>query len=348
MDFGKNIVLNFLEKIFDAPRKKRDNLIEYEFNCISEKCSGDYNKFNLFYNTEKNKFHCWKCGYKGNVSDLLKKYGNVDELELISSIIKDLKITVSKTDLQEQKKKITLPEGFMSFKNYDENNSHFKNALKYLEGRGVGKKEINKYKLGISTKGKYRFRVIVPSFDSKGELNYFDSRSFYPNIKPDYMKPDKEIVKKTDIIFNEKNISFYSPIYLIEGVFDMFPIFNCVPLLGKKINNVLLNKIIKYKTPVVLCLDEDAIEDVVKIFELLNSFNIQVYWCPIKDDLAKIYEEQGKSGIIKTLKDIKKMNLKTVISLKMAIKENKKMGEFLDKKEFQKNWELIKKAHGNG
>ena len=78
MDFGKNIVLNFLEKIFDAPRKKRDNLIEYEFNCISEKCSGDYNKFNLFYNTEKNKFHCWKCGYKGNVSDLLKNYGNVD------------------------------------------------------------------------------------------------------------------------------------------------------------------------------------------------------------------------------------------------------------------------------
>ena len=269
-------------------------------------------------------------------------------MELISSVVKDLPKEIKKEDLKEQKKDLTLPEGFVFFKNSDKENYHYKNAISYLKDRGVGEKEIQKYKLGYSTKGKYRFRIVVPSFDKTGKLSYYDCRSFYPNIQPNYLKPDKEIVKKFDIIFNESNVSFYSPVYLVEGVFDMFPMFNCIPMLGKKINNLLLSKIIKHKTPVVLCLDEDAISDVIKIFEHLNSCGIEVYWCPIKDDLAKIYELEGKNGIVKTLRGIKKMNTKTIMYLKIVEKNRKDSEGLFDKKEFQKEWELIKKAQQNG
>ena len=48
MEIGKQLILSFLEKVFDEPRKKNENLTEYEFNCLSEKCSRDHNKFNLF------------------------------------------------------------------------------------------------------------------------------------------------------------------------------------------------------------------------------------------------------------------------------------------------------------
>lgn len=346
MEVGKQVIVSFLEKALDAPKKNWDSLTEYEFNCPSDKCSHDHNKYNLFYNTKKNKFQCFKCGYRGNISDLLKKYGNDDDYDLISAIVQDIKKEVKKEELLDRKSELVLPEGFIPLVNGDKENSHYKNAIKYLESRGIGEKEIKKFKLGFATKGRYRFRIIVPSYDKIGKLNYYDCRSFYPNIQPNYLKPDKEIVKKFDIIFNESNVSFYSPIYLVEGVFDMFPVFNCVPMLGKIINNVLLEKIIEHRTPVVLCLDEDAISDVIKLFEKLNGHGVDVYWCPIKDDLAKIYELDGRAGIIKTLKNIKKINLKTIIHLKILESTLKEADDFIDKKEFEKEWELIKKAHG--
>lgn len=347
MDFAKQIVLSFVEKIFDEPKKKKDNLIEYEFNCLSKTCSHDHNKFNLCYNININKFHCWKCNYRGGISDLLKDYGTEDDFEIISSVVQDIKKEVSYSSENKVKKDLFLPESFCYLKDCDNNDYHYKNALKYLSERGIGKKEIDKFKLGYAVKGKYRFRIVVPSFDKEGKLNYFDCRSFYPNIKPNYLKPDKNIIKKFDIIFNESNVSFYSPIYLVEGVFDMFPVFNCVPMLGKKINNVLLNKIIKHKTPVVICLDEDAVSDVIKMFEILNSFGIDVYWCPIKDDLAKIYEEQGKVGIVKTLSGIKKMDMKTIMELKMNILKID-AEDYFSKEDLKSDWELIKKTQSNG
>lgn len=343
MNFAKELVISFLEKVFDEPKKRFEDTIDFEFNCNSNKCKHDVNKYNLTYNINKNIFNCWKCGYRGNLHKLLKKYGNKDDYDLLSSIVKDLKHEDPIENFEHEKKNLELPEGF-EFLDTASDTFHKKNALKYLESRGIGIQEIKKYKIGFTTKGKYRFRVIVPSYDGSGKLNYFDGRAFYPNIKPTYLKPDSEIVKKSQIIFNEQNISFNVPIFLVEGVFDMFPIYNVIPILGKRINMELLNKIIKHRTPIVLCLDEDAISDVVGIFYLLNSFGIEVYWCPIKDDLAKVYEKYGKSGVVETLKNTKKITLKVIMELKMFLTENKKEELEMTKEECEKEWELIQKT----
>jgi hypothetical protein len=347
MDFAKEIVLTFLEKVFDEPKKKREGLVEYEFNCISKKCSNDIDKYNLNYNVDKQMFNCWKCGYKGHISKLLKNHGSKDDYEILSSVIKDIKKEIKIEEISDIKKEVSFPDSFQ-YLDKAPNSFHKQNALNYLEKRGIGTVEIKKYRLGFTTEGKYRFRIVVPSFDKNGNLNYFDARSFYPNIKPSYMKPDASIVKKSEIIFNEQSVSFNVPIFLVEGVFDMFPIYNSIPLLGKKINSVLLNKIIKNKTPVVLCLDEDAASDVLYIYYILNGFNIDVYWCPIKSDLAEVFEIYGKSGIVETLSKIKKIDLKAQIELKMLIKENEACEHVdISKEELQKEWELIKKSLKN-
>ena len=343
MDFAKELILSFLDKVFDEPKKKFEDTIDFEFNCNSNKCKHDVNKYNLTYNINKNIFNCWKCGYRGNLHKLLKKHGNKDDYELLSSVIEDLRHEVPIEDFEYEKKPLELPEGFLFLENAPDS-FHKKNALKYLEGRGIGMHEIKKYKMGFTIKGKYKFRIIVPSYDNEGKLNYFDGRAFYPNIKPTYLKPDSEIVKKSEIIFNEQNVNFNVPIFLVEGVFDMFPIYNVIPILGKRINIELLNKIIKHKTPIVLCLDEDAVSDVVGIFYLLNSFGIEVYWCPIQDDLAKVYEKYGKKGVVETLSNTKKITLKVIMELKMFLSENKKEESEMSKEDYEKEWDLIKKT----
>lgn len=54
-------------------------------------------------------------------------------------------------------------------------------------------------------------------------------------------------------------INWKYPIIITEGVFDAITVnFNSVPLLGKTINNALLQKLIYYDSDIYLSLDNDA------------------------------------------------------------------------------------------
>ena len=50
--------------------------------------------------------------------------------------------------------------------------------MSYLDRRGVTSLEIIKYQIGYCEEGPYKHKVIVPSYDEYGMLNYFVGRSF--------------------------------------------------------------------------------------------------------------------------------------------------------------------------
>jgi DNA primase len=70
--------------------------------------------------------------------------------------------------------------------------------LRYLSQRGVTRKEIIKWKIGYCSEGDYRNRVIIPSFNKDGFVNYYVARS----IGDDWQKYKNPPASK-DIIFNE-------------------------------------------------------------------------------------------------------------------------------------------------
>ena len=61
-----------------------------------------------------------------------------------------------------------------------------------------------------------RRRVIIPSFDSEGFLNYFTARAIDESTRK-YVNPK---VKRTDIIFNELNVDWKKELVIVEGPFD--------------------------------------------------------------------------------------------------------------------------------
>ena len=54
-----------------------------------------------------------------------------------------------------------------------------KHALVYLYNRGITKDDIIKYSIGFCDEGLYNNRVIIPSYDVEGVLNYFIARDVY-------------------------------------------------------------------------------------------------------------------------------------------------------------------------
>ena len=109
--------------------------------------------------------------------------------------------------------------------------------------------------------GEYRNRIIIPSFNDSGELNYFVSRTWVKDHPLKYKNPK---VSKNIIGF-EMFINWDLPIYLVEGVFDVWQSDEkYIPLFGKSIPTALKLKIIEKEVKeVFVILDDDALSDAV-------------------------------------------------------------------------------------
>lgn len=150
----------------------------------------------------------------------------------------------------------------------------YKNAIHYLINRNITKYDIYKYNLHYCWRGKFANRIIFPSYDAVGMLNFYVGRS-YSDSKLKYLMP----ALHKDIIFNELFINWKQPIVLCEGVTDMLAIqTNAIPLMGKFIQNKLLTSIVTNKPPqVFVVLDSDAYNDSIQIAKTLANLSINTY-----------------------------------------------------------------------
>ena len=160
-------------------------------------------------------------------------------------------------------------------------------------------------------------------------------------MKSPYLALSSKKVERDEIIFNESNVNFDTPVYLVEGVFDMFPLYNAVPMLGKFPSLLLIKKLIEHKTRTIICLDEDALKDGIELYNRLISYNLDVYFVEIKGDIAKYHEDSGKKALIKVMQNFKKLDLDYIISLSL---KNKKLSENNYNEDFLKQeWKKLKK-----
>jgi DNA primase len=167
-----------------------------------------------------------------------------------------------------KKVQLHLPQGYTKFK--DANPRHIPAivAKRYLKERGVTDEMIEKYDIGFTTEEPYSNRIIIPSYDMEGKLNYFVARSWIKR-KMKYKNPP---APKEEIIFNESRIDWDQDIYLCEGAFDGIFLPNPLVMLGKKLSLLMLEKLYNFaKKDIIICLDGDAWSDTKKLFHELNG-----------------------------------------------------------------------------
>lgn len=294
--------------------------------CAERKFVKSDGKFNLECNIEKGVYQCWVCGdtdgMRGKISQLIKKYGNEDILREYYNIIKGVKDSNLYALLGSNKfedefidncVEVKLPYGFKRIKK-DDVKSH--EAYEYLKKRGLNEYFINTYNIGYigeNVKNKImQNRIIIPSYNQYGELNYWVGRDYRGDSQLRYKNPK---IEKKNFIFNEKLINWYDNVTLVEGVFDHMVVPNSIPLLGKTLNNdfVLYNTLLKYaKANINIFLDDDASSNAYKLYKFLDNGvlkdRIRLIIPPKGYDASKIYEEFGVKGIIKILRNCEKIN----------------------------------------
>ena len=237
-----------------------------------------HHKKKLSVNIHKNVFKCWICDANGkSLSKLVRKFGNTDARFKWSKFEDRIEIGDFDNLFEDQKPElevlINLSANFVSLANKSLPITA-KGPLKYLSERGITKKDILRWKIGYCSDGEYANRVIIPSFNKDGYVNYFVARSWIDEF-PRYKNPQAS----KNIIFNELFVDWTKPIILTEGVFDAVKAGNAIPLLGStmKENSKVFQEIVKREIPVYLALDPDAQKKQDWITEMLLSYDVPVY-----------------------------------------------------------------------
>lgn len=286
--------VKFIESVFGAGRMsaRGENIA---VQCPECKAS-DKAKKKLSIRLDDDLNHCWVCGWSDcNLMRLLLKHAQRDQVE-----------TYKRAFLPSANKKKSddspivmpmIPQGFKSlYRHFDSSDPDIKAALRYVLNRGLAKKDLAYHLLGISDAYECRRRVIMPSFDAEGRLNFVVTRAIDSSV-PSYAKYVNSKNSKTDIVFNELKIDWTKELVIVEGPFDLMKCpENSTCLLGSELNEsyLLFSRIFEHGTPVVLCLDGDARRKARMIAQRLMSFDLPVKMCAMPDgaDPGSMSKEQ--------------------------------------------------------
>ena len=309
-----NKIVNLLNRILNSNGRKLKKRNEYMYwsPFIS------HHKPKLQINVQTQKWHCWVSNVGGRtLFQLLKKVGaskqHFDELrELV-----DDKYYVN-TKIHEAKTIRSLPNEFKSLCNGGDSIVK-RHALNYLYKRGIDDSDILKYNIGYCDDGLYSNRIIIPSYDADGKLNFFVGRDFY-NSKMKY----RNSPTTKNIIGFDLFINWDEPIILCEGVFDAMAFKrNAIPLFGKNVMSNLQKKIIETKVKVIyLALDNDALEDTIKISEYFINNGIDVRMMKFKE---KDPSEIGFESLLYLINKTTKTKFSDLMRLKLNGKTKKYM-----------------------
>jgi len=286
MDENEALV-ELLEEVLGDHGLHYPNRGQISFNCPV--CDDGRNKHNLEVNYIDNVYKCWACGDSENTHGALgrifDKYGNKKQKKLYNVLKPE---TVVKRE--KKKKALKLPESFTLFKDSSPVYPVRRQALNYLKNRGITDEMIEKFGIGFCDKGDHAGRIIIPSYSTNGELNYYIARSWNPMSRAKYKNPEAE---KDKIIFWESLIDWNKDIYLVEGAFDGLFLDNPIPMLGKHMSELLFDTIYqKAKGNVIICLDGDAWNNAVKLYHELNGGElyqkIKILKLPMDQDVCDL------------------------------------------------------------
>ena len=245
------------------------------------------NKFKLIIRLDDGRYQCWVCGIKGsNIAYLASKHKkNADDLFSVfgKKKKKDLEPTVEPL-------KLPLECKFLLDEKLDPDQ---RAAIRYVKSRGLNQKDVYRWRM------LYRRRIIVPSFDSEGALNYYIARTIDADRKPKYTNSK---IPKNDIIFNEIDIDWRSPIVLVEGVFDAMKCGeNVVPILGSSLSkkSKLYSMLTRHACDVTLSLDPDLKQKSYIIANDLarNGCDVSVSFAPRNLDLGAMPKSEAREVI---------------------------------------------------
>ena len=248
---------------------------------------------------DKQIYKCFSCGASGNVFNFVMDYENVDFKEAASILAKKAGITFSKGSVSSTTKYDKYYEMYsVALKLYQNNinSSLAKDAISYLNNRGISKEIIKEFKIGLALdrnaltdiltkkgysaleienyglgdgyKDLYFNRIMFPLFDTNNKVVGFSGRVYNTSSDRKYINTkETPIFKKGELLYNYYNAKdaarLSKSIILVEGFMDVIRLYtigikNVVALMGTALTKQQITLLKRLSNNIYLCLDGDG------------------------------------------------------------------------------------------
>lgn len=246
MDFGKAIneslaIENQVRLIMNAYFPESNETDEkYNFRCnVCGDSQKNKNKKRGYILKNKWVYYCHNCNVSLPVKKWIKDYYPSNYRMLIQAILTSDKTVVATKKPVVDKKKIQHAER--------ENAKHFVPILKgkdklfdiaiqFCEDRMIPE-DIWKTWF-VATGGAYKNRVIIPFFDNKGNIYFYQGRSLYKWMSPKYLA---RYGNKLNATYNYYNVDEGKPVICLEGAIDSMFVNNSIAVSGLRVGDKSLS-----------------------------------------------------------------------------------------------------------
>lgn len=212
-------------------------------------------------------FYCHNCQAKMSAEHWMKEFfhseymqyrrelmyrNNSDKLEEQKNIlinktierqnrIKDFKKSEEEKEQEAMKFFVPINKG---------DNKIFDIAKKQCQKRLIDEEIWSKWFVAVD--GKYKNRIIIPFFDDKNKIYYYQGRSIYSNMIPKYLS---RFGDNHNNIYNYYNVDKEKNVIVLEGLIDSLFVENSIAMTGLKIEDKKLNN---FENKMFLLDDDDA------------------------------------------------------------------------------------------
>lgn len=294
--FNLSKIYSLLNHYLGAPAKslsfsENNSNLQTQYKCANELC-GSHIKFKkkLEVNFNQMIYHCWVCNDSGRLDKLAKKIMSVlDYIEFEKAYVAYTNSSDYYAPHEKPSKQfLSLPDN--TFRIDHSNDDIFSASIhRFLESRGFSIDDAIHHNMLYCIGGEYAGRLLFPSYDRGGDLNYYTTREPREGV---LWKDIGCGVMKKDIVFCEHNLTYDKELIMVEGPFDYLRLrgLNRTALLGSTISPhyKLFKECYRNKTQLAIYLDRDAKQKAIAIASLCISFGIP---CRIIHD--ELYSDPG-------------------------------------------------------
>lgn len=241
-----------LQDVYKSDFKKTGNPDQIRIRCIF--C--DESNYKLYIHLVKKVYICHKCGAKGRIQDNGELLVRLDIFDKKVKEFQDGKVRSTPV--------VDLPQEYIG----PVKRSHGV-PYSYLTKRGISQSEINRYRIGYCSTGKFRERVILPIYEGE-KLTYFIGRA-YTQRSPRYLNSNSG---RSKVIFK----TFTEPVkeaILVEGIFTAIYVSQVLPAiatLGKVVTEAQCKKIAQVVDKVYVMLDRNAKKETIQATFMLAHY----------------------------------------------------------------------------
>jgi|SRR5271157_730642 len=230
--------------------------------------------------------HCFVCGFASNIFTLLHSKGiyGIDAINYLAQFSKggtteeEITAELEKHVKSRSKNKIEHTEivGDIILPQHRVIDSN-----PYLEGRGITREEIIKWRMAVVTAGRNIGWILIPIYQEGIIRNYF-LRSAFGSGKLYGSYPRHDLLAGLDFCTD-----YRSPIYVAEGIFKAIAMARtgnqCVAALGNQLLDGQIKKLKKFKQVIIVPdNDKGGVQLIRSAFSLVHNLDLQV--CQLPDN----------------------------------------------------------------